>query len=41
MNRRPSINSQHPVLRGEAAMPIDTQPAGFEGKWSYLERRRD
>ena len=39
MNRRPY--SQHRVVRGEAAMPVDMQPAPFEGKWSYQGRRRD
>jgi hypothetical protein len=41
MTWQQSINPQHCVLRGEAAMPIDRQPASRAGKRSYLERRRD
>ena len=41
MTWQPSSSPQHCVLRGEAAMPIDRQPASHKGKRSYLERRRD
>ena len=41
MKRQTSINSQHDVLRGEAATCIEGQQANLEAKWLYLGRWRN